>query len=109
MLDNGTKTWSSDLENKVVVFGDLARPYADGDQVVYKLIQVPQNPDEPGDKPGDGGDNPGGGGDNLAAVIPATGISLAMAAIPATTLATVAITPVMAAIPTEKILIKNRF
>lgn len=64
VLDNGTKTWSSDLENKVVVFGDLARPYADGDQVVYKLIQVPQNPDEPGDKPGDGGDNPGGGGDN---------------------------------------------
>lgn len=64
VLDNGTKTWSSDLENKVVAFGDLARPYADGDQVVYKLIQVPQNPDEPGDKPGDGGDNPGGGGDN---------------------------------------------
>ncbi len=61
VLDNGTKTWSSDLENKVVAFGDLARPYADGDQVVYKLIQVPQNPDEPGDKPGDGGDNPGGG------------------------------------------------
>lgn len=61
VLDNGTKTWSSDLENKVVTFGDLARPYADGDQVVYKLIQVPQNPDEPGDKPGDGGDNPGGG------------------------------------------------
>ena len=45
VLDNGTKTWSSDLENKVVAFGDLARPYADGDQVVYKLIQVPQNPD----------------------------------------------------------------
>ena len=66
VLDNGTKTWSSDLENKVVAFGDLARPYANGDQVVYKLIQVPQNPDEPGDKPGDGGDNPGGGdsGDN---------------------------------------------
>lgn len=64
VLDNGTKTWSSDLENKVVAFGDLARPYADGDQVVYKLIQVPQNPDEPGEKPGDGGDNPGGGGDN---------------------------------------------
>ena len=64
VLDNGTKTWSSDLENKVVVFGDLARPYADGDQVVYKLIQVPQNPNEPGVKPGDGGDNPGGGGDN---------------------------------------------
>ena len=64
VLDNGTKTWSSDLENKVVVFGDLARPYADGDQVVYKIIQVPQNPDEPGEKPGDGGDNPGGGGDN---------------------------------------------
>lgn len=61
VLDNGTKTWSSDLGNKVVAFGDLARPYADGDQVVYKLIQVPQNPDEPGDKPGDGGDNPGGG------------------------------------------------
>lgn len=61
LLDNGRKTWSSDLENKVVAFGDLARPYADGDQVVYKLIQVPQNPDEPGDKPGDGGDNPGGG------------------------------------------------
>lgn len=59
VLDNGTKTWSSDLENKVVTFGDLARPYADGDQVVYKLIQVPQNPDEPGDKPGDGGDSHG--------------------------------------------------
>ena len=69
VLDNGTKTWSSDLENKVVVFGDLARPYADGDQVVYKIIQVPQNPNEPGDKPGDGGDSgdgdkPGDGGDN---------------------------------------------
>ena len=69
VLDNGTKTWSSDLENKVVAFGDLARPYADGDQVVYKLIQVPQNPDEPGDKPGDGGDSgdgnePGDGGDS---------------------------------------------
>lgn len=69
VLDNGTKTWSSDLENKVVAFGDLARPYADGDQVVYKLIQVPQNPNEPGEKPGDGGDSgdgdkPGDGGDN---------------------------------------------
>ena len=67
VLDNGTKTWSSDLENKVVAFGDLARPYADGDQVVYKLIQVPQNPNEPGEKPGDGsdsGNNPSDGGDN---------------------------------------------
>lgn len=64
VLDNGTKTWSSDLENKVVAFGDLARPYADGDQVVYKLIQVPQNPNEPGDKPGDGGDNSSDGGDS---------------------------------------------
>ena len=64
VLDNGTKTWSSDMENKVVAFGDLARPYADGDQVVYKLIQVPQNPNEPGEKPGDGGDNSSDGGDS---------------------------------------------